>query len=165
MRRTAKRRTLESLAAALAVVLVFSLAAPAYGYGGGEGEELREERSEELARELGLTQQQKESMEAQKEAARAQRRELYTRMRASRRALADELRKPGPDRAAIDRIAADIKDVQSRITDQRIESFLAVKEILTPEQFEKMTELRENKMGGKRRRGRLDRGEKRSRRQ
>jgi len=156
------RRILNHLTAALAVAFAFSFALPAYGYSGWDGEGRREERKEQFAEELGLTQQQKEAMEAQKEASRAERRELYSEMKASRRALADELKKPETDRAAIDRIAADIKNVQGRITDHRIESFLATKEILTPEQFEKMAELNENRKNKHFKRGKPGREGKRS---
>lgn len=58
--------------------------------------------------------------------------------------IREELKKEKMDKARIEELKKSIKDIQSKMLDQRIDHIISLKEILSPEQLQKLEELREN---------------------
>jgi Spy/CpxP family protein refolding chaperone len=165
MKNGIKRTVICSVAAAMLLAAPRVFARPSYAHeGGGEGRGERAAGREKFAEELGLTQEQKDAMKAQREQSRAKMKETREKLRDSQKALHEELQKPETDSAAIDNIVYRIKEAQGELIDQRVESFLSMKKILTPEQFQKMGGLGETrKKEWMEKKGRKDPGEKKSR--
>ena len=92
---------------------------------------------------LGLTDQQaadiRALLDAQRTAARA---DVQTLM-AARRQLQNLLDQPTADPAAIQTAAAQVKELQAKVLDHRLQTQLAVRAKLTPEQWKEWRTLRQ----------------------
>ncbi len=104
------------------------------GFGGGGGQHM-----ERMMEELDLTEDQQQKLEANREAQIVNGKKLFKGFAEKQKELADELEKESTNRSAINALAGDLKDIQGQMIDHRIDSVLAVKEILTPEQFQKFS--------------------------
>ncbi len=108
------------------------------GYKHGEGKD--------FFKELNLTPEQKEKINAQREAKKnsnkAAREELKTKMQA----LQDEIAKPGTTRADVNGLVDQVSALKGQMFSRKIDGVFAMKEILTPEQFAKMQTQRKEWM-------------------
>ncbi|MFH1379136.1 MAG: Spy/CpxP family protein refolding chaperone [bacterium] len=116
-------------------------------YGGNERK--KDGMREKFIKKLDLSPEQQEQMKKQREAHRAQRKEINRKMKDLQDQLKTELNKEQVNSARVDGIASEMKGLQSSLVDQRIEAVLSMKNILTPEQYKKMQELKEKKKQGK----------------
>lgn len=89
-------------------------------------------------KELNLTAEQKEKLKGHKEAQKESSRALREQIKAKMQALHAEIGKPTVDRAQINALVAEINNLKGQLFAQHTEGILAMKEILTPEQFAKM---------------------------
>lgn len=100
------------------------------------------ERSDKVASELGLTPEQnkllKEAKTAHREAMAGLRKELQNK----HGALKDAFAAPGVTRQQIEPIANDIKALQAKMVDNKIDGILKVKGLLTPEQYKKLQDMK-----------------------
>ncbi|HPM42305.1 MAG TPA: Spy/CpxP family protein refolding chaperone [Candidatus Omnitrophota bacterium] len=116
---------------------------------------------EDPFKDLSLTPEQRDKIKAHREEGKLKAKEIQEQMRAKKEELKAEMAKSVSDRSKIDAIAADMKSLSARMIDQRIERILSLKEILTPEQFQKVNAKIEEKMrkhGGKARGWGKDKG-------
>ena len=135
----------------LAVAVVFLATSTVYAQMPGQKQKPADEYRGRMARELSLTQEQQVKLEANRKAQRQEIDKLLTAIKEKQAKLGEELNKPGATRASIQALANEIKSLQAKLTDSRINSILAVKKILTPEQFNKfgqMTEKRQKERKG-----------------
>jgi len=102
-----------------------------------------ENRYEVAANKLNLNAEQKEKMKAMRQNQKQQMTELQLSLKEKRLKLKDELNKPGATRESIAPLADDIKNIMAKMVDQRIEGILAVKEILTPDQFSQLQQAKQ----------------------
>ena len=93
------------------------------------------QRIQEIYNQLNLTDVQKKQLEANKEQHRAKIQSTRQEMKTYREALQQELMRPQVDLPRINAIHNQIKSLQSQMEDDRLSSILAVRAILTPEQF------------------------------
>jgi Spy/CpxP family protein refolding chaperone len=100
-------------------------------------------------KDLGLTPQQTSELKARREANAGKAKEVRDELKAKRAELKAEIEKPTVDRARITALTTDIKGLTGQMIDQRVDNILAMKEILTPEQFSKMQAKMHAKKGGK----------------
>ena len=63
-------------------------------------------------------------------------------LREARARLRDAMAAPTPDAAAVQAAAEQVKSLQAKMLDQRIQGQLAIRAKLPPEQYAKWTELR-----------------------
>lgn len=114
----------------------------------GDWEKERERRFQQMAVELNLTPEQKQQIEAQRQAHRQQLQKLREELRQKKDDLKAELQKPELDMARVQQIHAQIKALLAQKEDQRLQGILQMRNILTPEQFAqfhlKMEESRKN---------------------
>lgn len=105
----------------------------------GEFKEKRRERVENkihgIYTQLNLTPEQRKKLEDNRQNNREKRKELSERIRSYKEALNQEIMKPQLDMAKINEIQGSIKGLQAQMADDRLESILAVRKILTAEQF------------------------------
>ena len=102
---------------------------------------------------LGLTDQQVADIRALLDAQRAAARAGVQNLMAARRQLHGLLDQPTSDAAAIQTAAAQVKDLQAKVLDHRLQAMLAVRAKLTPEQWSQWRAMRQN-MGHRGGRGR-----------
>ncbi|HOW35533.1 MAG TPA: Spy/CpxP family protein refolding chaperone [Candidatus Omnitrophota bacterium] len=98
-----------------------------------------------ILKELNLTPEQQEKLEANRKAQREETAKLFAAMKEKQAKLKEELTNPAVTKEAVAPIVSEIKSLQEQLTDRRVDGILAVKEILTPEQFEKFQQLTEKR--------------------
>lgn len=108
------------------------------GKNGPDQEKKHEEMFDKMTKDLNLTADQQAKLKANKEAQRAKMTQLREAMKANRAKFKEAVNKPGVTRASLEPVIAETKALESQMVDQRVDSILAIKAILTPEQFEKM---------------------------
>ena len=112
--------------------------------------ERMEKKVNEMFDKLNLTAEQKSKIEENRKNNREQRKALMEKMRTLREAMKSELMKADLNMEQLKSVHAQIKALQSTMADNRLESILAVRKILTPEQFSKfISEMQEHKFGGR----------------
>ncbi len=111
---------------------------------GTEGSSLKAhsgQRIQQIYSQLNLTDDQKKQLEANKQQHRAKIQSAREAMKADKEALHAELMKPQLDMSKINQIHDQIKALQDQMEDNKLSSILAVRAILTPEQFSKFVAL------------------------
>ena len=101
---------------------------------------------EKLIENLGLTPEQVVKLKEQKGAHRQNTMQTAKELKAKRQELKEELAKEEVNKDSINSIIAQISELQSSLLYQRIQGVLTMKEILTPEQFEKFQSFHEHNM-------------------
>ena len=99
------------------------------------------QRIQGIYSQLNLTDDQKKQLGANKQQHRAEMESIRQEMKIDREALRGALMQPQLDRPKINAIHNQIKVLQSRMEDDRLSSILAVRAILTPEQYSKFVNL------------------------
>ena len=125
--------------AAIALGLVFSGTANAKVFEEEEGQPNKGNR-DQVIKQLNLTPQQEAQIKQLQVLNRQKAKELFRRLKEKRRELADELDKARSNPIKIRALIASLKDTQGRLIEQRVDGVLKMKEILTPEQYQKFSE-------------------------
>jgi len=125
--------------AAIALGLVFSCTANAKMPEEEAGQPNKDKR-EQVIRQLNLTPQQEAQIKQLQMLNRQKAKELFLRLKEKRKELADELDKAHSSPIKIKALIAELKDIQGCLIEQRVDDVLKMKEILTPEQYQKFSE-------------------------
>jgi Spy/CpxP family protein refolding chaperone len=129
--------------AAIALGLVFSGTAYAKMSEEEAGQPNKDKR-DQVIKQLNLTPQQEAQIKQLQMLNRQKAKELFLRLKEERKELADELDKARSNPIKIRALIAELKDLQGRLIEQRVEDVLKMKEILTPEQYQKFNETLKN---------------------
>lgn len=146
----------------LSVALMFLAASTAYampGFDGSqrgekgpgfEGDEAKngkgpEKHFQDMTEQLDLSKEQKEQLKTHYDQQKVRMKETGEALKTSRKALRDEMQNYNSDESTIKNTTAELKALQAQMLDQKVDGFLAMREILTPEQFQKMNDLREER--------------------
>ncbi|MCM8774450.1 MAG: Spy/CpxP family protein refolding chaperone [Candidatus Omnitrophica bacterium] len=100
-------------------------------------------RWEEVISQLNLTPEQKDEISKLREDKLKALRELRDQFRNKRIQLKEELEKESIDKDKIERIVTDIKDLMGKMFDKRVEEIIAIRNILSLEQFRLLNERME----------------------
>ena len=100
-----------------------------------------EKHIEKIFSQLNLTDAQKHQLDENKNGHRAEMQNARQEMKAAKEAMREELMKPQLDMAQVNAIQNRIKSLSSQMEDDRLNSILAVRSILTPDQFLKFANL------------------------
>ena len=103
------------------------VSSPAWRHGGGG--------IQEIYSQLHLTQVQKKQLEDNKNQHRVRMKAVREQMKAYRHVFQQELMKPQLDMNKIQALHGRLKALESQMADDRLNSVLAVRSILTPQQF------------------------------
>jgi Spy/CpxP family protein refolding chaperone len=98
-------------------------------------------QAREIFKELNLTDDQRKQLEANKQEHRSRMQMARQQIKTTKEALRQELMKPQLDMPKIHQLHRRIKDLLSQMEDDKLNSILAVRTILTPEQFMKFNDL------------------------
>lgn len=129
-----------SLAAAVVAAMVFSQSGVYAGEALNTPQDAakKEARFKKMSEELQLTPQQKEQLTKEKEEFASRSKDLREKIKTARTGLKMELEKPAPDKAKVNSLVTEIKDMVGQQIQNRVDKVMAMKQILTPEQFNKM---------------------------
>lgn len=110
-----------------------------------------ENRYEATINRLNLSAEQKEKIKALRQNQKQQMVGLHQSLKEARAKLKEHLDNPEATRESTAPLANDIKNILAQMVDQRVEGILAVKSILTPEQFNQLQQgrqkMRDNEKG------------------
>jgi len=120
---------------------------PAQGCRGGGFD--KEKMFERIVQELGLTAEQQQLMKEQRAAHKAKAKETMEALKAKKQQLRQAIEKYRTDEGAVNALLDDIKRLMGAQLELRVEDALAMKKILTEEQYERFTQLIKRR-GGKR---------------
>jgi len=109
-----------------------------------------ESRFEATAGRLNLTAEQKEKISALRQSQREQMKALFQELRAKREQIKSELNNPKATRESIAPLAAELKEIQSKMIDLRIDNIFAIKETLSSDQIGKLQQFRQKCRGDER---------------
>jgi Spy/CpxP family protein refolding chaperone len=149
------KKKIKLVAFSVVLLLMASAAVYAQEKEKSTGRESRGEmhNGERILSELNLTPEQKKKLQENRAAQRQQMEALRTSLKGKREQIEKALKNPSVTRAEVEPIAAEIKTLQDKLTDLRLDGIFAVKEILSPEQylkFQNMTEKKERNKPHKR---------------
>lgn len=106
---------------------------------------LMQKRFEKIAKVLNLTDKQKQQIEEHRKKSMEETAVIRREMMEKHRALRKELGKSDTDKANVDRLLKDLKDLHGKHLDSMVNRVVEMKQILTPEQFEKMNKIMETR--------------------
>ncbi len=149
-----KKKMRKGLAvAAVAVLICTTACAFAESKGKGPGDQPgMEEHFKKMAKDLNLTPAQEAALDKQREEFGAKMKGLREKIHATRMAIKDEIDKATPDKAKIASLIAELKEVMGQQIQWGVDKAMAMKQVLTAEQFKKMKDIMEkhkNQMRGK----------------
>lgn len=123
-------------------------------------EEMMDRMEQRMAEELGLSDEQRAALKANREAHRDEVKDLRDKIKAKHKELAQALKAADVSRESVQGIVAELKDLQGQTIEARINGIFEVKEILTPEQFAQFQEKAEGFMEKRRERRKENMGDK-----
>jgi Spy/CpxP family protein refolding chaperone len=129
----------------IGLAVVFLATGTVYAQMPGQRQKPPDEYRGRIAKELNLTQEQEVKLETNRKAQRQEVNKLLTAIKEKQAKLGEELKKPGVTRASIQVLANEIKTLQAQLIDSRINGIFAVKQILSPEQFDKFGQMTEKR--------------------
>lgn len=117
------------------------------GCGAGPGKGGKDcPNKEEMKKALGITPEQDKLLEAERTKHREESKALYDAIKAKKKELSDAIAKPGATRAGVQPIVDQLKVIQDKKMDKKVDGIFAMKAILTPEQFAKLEQMKEKGM-------------------
>ncbi len=108
-------------------------------------QEVKEKGFHKFFAQLNLTEDQKKQLSENKKQKRENMKVLFGQMKSQKAALKQELMKPSLDMAKINEIQSQMKANMAQMADNRLNSILEVRKVLTPEQFSKFLSLMEER--------------------
>jgi len=130
---------------------VLMLSSPLYAEPGDgkmhDDEKGWEEKVNKMYEKLGLSEEQRNQLKAQKESHRDEMKGTREQLQTKHQEFQAEIQKADFDAGKLKAINNDIKSLHNKIADYRLESILKVREILTPEQFAKFMQMKEEHKG------------------
>ncbi|HLF18718.1 MAG TPA: Spy/CpxP family protein refolding chaperone [Candidatus Omnitrophota bacterium] len=143
------KRTAVFLGLILSFFLVSSVNVYAEKDNGKMGEHKKdwEEKVNKMYDELGLTPEQRTALKQHKETHRGEMKALREQIQAKREELKNEIQKADFDEGKVRAISNEVNTLQGKMAEHRLNGMFEVRKILTPEQFTKFQELKEDHKG------------------
>lgn len=116
------------------------------------------ERDNKILDQLGLTEQQRKALDANREAQMGEIKVLLERMMEASDELNDELMKPKMDMDKVNSLNNEIKTIQGKMADKRVSFITDVRKTIGPEKFEQFLKItqEQRKLRAERRQQRMD---------
>ena len=131
----------------LAVVLTVSGAAYAMQKDGYK--HYGDEQKRDVFKALNLTQEQQKNLEENRNAQREEMKKLRAAMKEKQTQLQQALKDPSTDRVSVEPIVNEIKSLQAQSIELRVNGILAVKNILTPQQYAEFQQIMDKRKEGR----------------
>ncbi|NTV28836.1 MAG: periplasmic heavy metal sensor [Candidatus Omnitrophica bacterium] len=124
--------------------------------GASAPEEKMVAEEQKMEAELGIGQEQHQKMEALRKGFQGQQSAMGSELRDKKNALREMLEGEGAlDKGKVAGLVSEIKSLQGKLLDNRVDQVFKIREVLTPEQYNKLKELRKKRQADK---GMKDRG-------
>lgn len=107
----------------------------------------REKMMNDMDDKLGLTADQRTKMKTLRDEMRAKQESLREQVKEKRGALRQELDSTNPDRNKANALVNEITSIETQLAQNHVDQVFKVREILTPEQFQRMREFHEKNKG------------------
>ena len=95
---------------------------------------------------LNLTSEQQEKLRDNRKKQEEQISRLSNQLKEKRQILQQELKKSSVTKESLAPVITELKSLQAQLIDIRIEGILAVKQLLTPEQFEQFQQIMDERL-------------------
>jgi Spy/CpxP family protein refolding chaperone len=125
----------------LAALLLLTGAASANNEVSVKGDKSKEYGKAGIFQELNLTEQQQKRLGDNRAVQRQEVEKIRLVLREKMEKLQQALRNPSATRVSVEPIVNEIKSLQAKMTDLKVNGIFSVREILTPEQFAKFQEM------------------------
>ena len=109
-------------------------------------------RMDEIIEELGISPEQKEKLEAQRKKHMEELKALRAKSRKKRNELRDVIKSKDVNMEEIKRLKKELLDLHAKDIDQKVEATLFMKEVLTEEQFNNLSEKIETRRKNRKKR-------------
>ena len=111
----------------------------------GEGQRGKQwqEQKEKIAKDLNLTPEQQQKLEANRKSQRETMNNLHKALKEKQDKLQELLKNANVTRSSVNPLVSEIKSIQDQLVEARVNAIFAVKAILTPEQFAKLQQRSE----------------------
>ena len=109
----------------------------------GQEKACHKDKKEAIEAKLNLTADQQKLLESAKAAHRTAMEAMVKTMKEKRQELKNARANPAATRQQVEPIATEVKELQSQMIDNRIDGIFKIKQILTPEQFQKLQGMKE----------------------
>jgi len=109
--------------------------------------ERKEKFKEKMKEKLGISDEQQQKLQEHRQSHRGQAKQYFESMKELKKQLNAELEKAEFDEEKVRSLNEQLKSIKNEMADHRIEGILAVREILTAEQFKKFHEFKGDKNG------------------
>jgi Spy/CpxP family protein refolding chaperone len=103
--------------------------------------------------QLNITPEQKQKLKENRQAQRQKMQEVNASLKEKRKDLQEALKDPSATRVSVQGIVDEIKTIQARQTDLRLDGIFSVKDILTVQQYAQFQQLMQTKAGEMRKAG------------
>lgn len=120
-------------------VFMLSLGLPLAAYGQEKGKS-HDEAFDRIVNELNLSPSQKDEIAKERSSRKAESENIRAELKQKRNELSEELEKESSDKSRISAIISEMKELTARRMEQRVESILALKKVLTPSQYKALNE-------------------------
>ncbi|MFH1368635.1 MAG: Spy/CpxP family protein refolding chaperone [Elusimicrobiota bacterium] len=110
------------------------------------GENMMRKDFEKSAKELKLTEEQKDKIEKHRNACKLQMKEIRAEMTKIHKDLKEVLNKAETDKTKVDGLIEELKKLHAKQLESMVDRVAEMKKILTPDQFKKMNEMMEKRM-------------------
>lgn len=128
--------------AAIAMALAF--AGASYAQQINEGGQPYRDKADEVLKKLNLSPQQEARIKEFQDINRGKTKELRLNLREKRKELIEELDNPNSDTARIKVLTSDLKDIEGRLIEHRVNGAIQMKRVLTPEQYRTFNDTLKN---------------------
>jgi len=102
----------------------------------------RPDRQQQMIQQLGLSPDQTEKVKGIMQQGKAQSQALHQQLRAKRQAMMKYLQSPEANESQARSMNADINDLQRQLSEIRLKSWFAMRSQMTPEQLQKMSQMK-----------------------
>jgi periplasmic protein CpxP/Spy len=116
------------------------------GHPGGPGQRQGGGRSE-MMEQLGLSAEQKQKVKALMEQGKSQSQALNQQLKTKRQAMMQYLQSPNASEATARSMNAEISDIQKNLSELRLKTWFGMRSILTPEQLQKLNQMKGKRPG------------------
>ncbi len=105
-----------------------------------------QDRHQQMMQDLGLSQDQMAKMKALHEQGKTQSQALHQQLKTKRQALMQYMQSPDANEAKARALHSDMDNIQRQLGEMRIKSWFQMRQIMTPEQVQKMQQMRQVRM-------------------
>lgn len=107
-----------------------------------------QDRHEQMMQQLGLSPEQRQKIKAIMQQGRTESQALHQQLKAKRQALMQYLQSSDANETRARSLNAEINDIQRQLSELRLKTWFAMRSLMTPEQIQKLGQMKSQFRGG-----------------